>query len=533
MNELYKIILVDDEDEVRGRISSKISKEMGFEIVGNAGNGFDALELIEKHKPDVVLTDIKMPFVDGIELATTIKSDFPSIKVAFITGHDEFEYAREAINLNVVGYLTKPITQGRINKFLTQLKIELDKEYKEKYDIDNLKLNYEKNIPIVVENYFRSLLVGNEILPKDIDLLNTHSVNLSEGSFLVTYIECEMLYKTGNSLQHNQLKMSIINLVQKILDTRYEYYQFLYETGIVLVVKTKGPRFLRDIDHYFFELIQSSKKYLDTSIVLGVSRMYEGYNKLSIAYQESRKAIEFSGFMNVGKIIYINEVEFANYIQISLSENEVKNLEYCIKYKSKIEIEEMIDSYHHKALSFNDKIIDFDQYSITLTSILINYANSYNVNMKKINDDDILTIVNNLKNVDSLFEFFKKNVFKIKKISLDLNQKKSDILLNHAIKYIENNYQNPEISLDGVCDYLDVSVSYLSMLIKTNKNTSFTKLLIKLRMDKAKSLLKTSDKKIIEISKECGYKEVYYFSHSFKRVVLMTPKEYRKNAKAV
>ncbi len=533
MSELYKIILVDDEDEVRGRISSKISEEMGFEIVGTAGNGFDAIELIEKHQPNVVLTDIKMPFVDGIELATIIKNEHPTIKVAFITGHDEFEYAREAINLNVVGYLTKPVTQGRISKFLRQLKEDLDKEYKEKYDINNLKNNYEKNIPIVVENYFRTLLIGNGILEQDIDLLKNNSIDLSEGSFLVTYIEFESSEKLSNSLKYNQLKMTITHLVKKVLDDRFEYYQFLYESGIVVVIKEKGARFIRDIDHYFYELLQSTKKFLEADIILGVSRVYEGYNMLSQAYQEARKAIEFSGLMNVGKIIYINEVEIAKYKYLSLTENEVKNLEYCIKFRTTEEIESMIDEYYNKVISYSDQLIDFDQYSITLISILINYANSYNVNIKEFNKEDILTVINNIKDVHSLFEFFRSNVFKIKKISLDKNQKKSDILLNQAIKYIETNYQDPDISLDGVCDYLDVSVSYLSMLIKRNKNTTFTKLLIRLRMDKAKNLLRTSDKKIIEISRECGYKEVYYFSHSFKKVVSMTPKEYRKNAKSV
>lgn len=530
MNELYKIILVDDEDEVRGRISSKISTEMGFEIVGTAGNGYDAMELIEKTKPNVVLTDIQMPFVDGIELATMIKSQYPTIKVAFITGHDEFEYAREAINLNVVGYLTKPVTQNRINKFLVELKSELDKEYQEKYDINLLKSNYQKNIPIVVENYYRTLLLGNEMLPGDIELLRNYSIDLSSGKYLVSYISCEAFDKL-DTLQFNQLKVSITHLISKILDSRYEYYQFLYETGIVLIVKEKGQRFLRDIDHYFYELIQSAEIYLKTRVYLGVSRMHGGYNNLLEAYQEARKALDYSGLINVGKIIYINEVEVKDHLQLTLSESEIKNLEYCIKYKNENDISQMIENYRQNLVMNESAIIDFNQYSITLMSILINYANSYNINLNKVIAGDVLSTMMGIKKVDMLFDFFKKSVFKIKQVSLDMNQKKSDVLLNQAIGYIENNYQDPDISLEHVCDYLDVSVSYLSMLIKKNKNTTFTKMLITLRMDKAKDLLKTSDKKIIEISKECGYKEVYYFSHSFKKFVSMTPKEYRKNAK--
>jgi two-component system response regulator YesN len=115
MPDPYKIILVDDEDEVRGRISSKITAESGFVVAGTAGNGYDALELIEKLAPQVVLTDIKMPYIDGIELAGIIRRDYPTVRIGFITGYDEFDYARQAIKLGVRSYLTKPLTQEDIS----------------------------------------------------------------------------------------------------------------------------------------------------------------------------------------------------------------------------------------------------------------------------------------------------------------------------------------------------------------------------------------------------------------------------------
>ena len=118
MNEKYKMILVDDEDDVRGRILSKIKESSGFEVVGKAGNGYDALELIEELEPHIVLTDIKMPFINGIELAKIIRREYPMTKVAFISGYDEFDYAREAIDLKVLSYLTKPVTSNDIDVFL-------------------------------------------------------------------------------------------------------------------------------------------------------------------------------------------------------------------------------------------------------------------------------------------------------------------------------------------------------------------------------------------------------------------------------
>ena len=102
----YTMILADDEEEVRNRIASKIPLDSGFEIIGLASNGYDALELVEKLSPDVVLTDIRMPFIDGMELARRLRIEHPKTKVAFISGFDEFSYAKKAIELNVVSYLT-------------------------------------------------------------------------------------------------------------------------------------------------------------------------------------------------------------------------------------------------------------------------------------------------------------------------------------------------------------------------------------------------------------------------------------------
>ena len=158
MSELYKMILVDDEDDVRGRIMSKIKPELGFLVVGKAGNGYDALELIEQHRPHVVLTDIKMPFINGIQLAKSIRRDYPTTKVAFISGYDEFEYAREAIELNVVSYLMKPITSSDIEDFLRKLKVSLDKEFEFLQDSNSLENRYKESIPILVNSYLNSYI---------------------------------------------------------------------------------------------------------------------------------------------------------------------------------------------------------------------------------------------------------------------------------------------------------------------------------------------------------------------------------------
>ena len=138
--ERYKVILVDDEEEVIDVMEAKIRwSELGFEVVGSATNGVKALELVEKLQPDVVLTDIKMPYMDGLELARRVRADYPNIYIMLCTGFDEFEYAKEAVHLEIKEYMLKPINAVELSECLTRLKDTLDKEREEKLNVRRLQ----------------------------------------------------------------------------------------------------------------------------------------------------------------------------------------------------------------------------------------------------------------------------------------------------------------------------------------------------------------------------------------------------------
>ena len=127
----YTILLVDDEEEVIQAIIRKINwEELGFSVVGYADNGIKALEMIEESQPDVVMTDIKMPYMDGMELCSHIRREYPAMKIVLFTGFDEFEYAKEAVHLEVEEYILKPVNSVELINIFTKLKIKLDPEEK-------------------------------------------------------------------------------------------------------------------------------------------------------------------------------------------------------------------------------------------------------------------------------------------------------------------------------------------------------------------------------------------------------------------
>lgn len=178
---LYRILLVDDEEEIRQGIIYKFDwKANGFEIAGDAENGQDAIEKAEKLKPDVIITDIKMPFMDGLTLCQRIYENMPEVKLVIFSGFDDFDYAKEAIKSNVIEYILKPVNPDELISVLHKIKEILDKEINERYNIEILREYYIKSLPVLREQFLVSLIEGGiskkrieeQMIQYDIDLLS-------------------------------------------------------------------------------------------------------------------------------------------------------------------------------------------------------------------------------------------------------------------------------------------------------------------------------------------------------------------------
>jgi len=524
------MILVDDEDEVRGRISSKISEESGFTVVGAAGNGYDALELIEKHSPHVVLTDIKMPFIDGIELATIIKRDHPATRVAFITGYDEFDYAREAVELHVSSYLTKPVTQNDISRFLDRLKAELDDEFKKQYNLEILRKRYEESLPLIIDNYFTSFLItSTEPSPGDIENLKHYGVYLDDGSYLLALIQLERSADLEDVMEYEKRKLSVRSVIKTILErNHHSFYSFHFNDGLVFIIKEEGPLFRKKIDTVFYEMVQMNRKFLSARIDIGVSTLHTRFGQLKEAYLEAEKALGYSQFLNTGRIVYIDQLEEEKPRMISLGEPEIKAVEYALKFGTSASLEDLLGQMKDRAIRERPDVTSFKLYVINLAGIVVNFAETLEGDPQELLGGDILEKMTSFRNPEQLFDWVLGVLLRLKEAQLDRKMTNSQRLLDRAVSYIDQNYTNPDISMDGVCEYLGISISYLSLLFKKHKDTTFVKYLTGVRMEKARELLTLTDHRIIEIAEKCGYRDVYYFSHSFKKFMGVSPKRYRE-----
>ena len=176
----YKIMLVDDEEEVRTSIIRKIDwQDAGFEVIGDAENGKEALEKIEQNEPDVVLTDIRMPYMDGLEMAENIRQRYPSIKIVIFSGFDEFEYAKKAIKLNVIEYILKPVNVEELTAILKKIKKNLDEEIEQKRNVTLLRESYIKSLPAIREHFLNDLIHGGMEEAQIEEKLNEYAIDVA------------------------------------------------------------------------------------------------------------------------------------------------------------------------------------------------------------------------------------------------------------------------------------------------------------------------------------------------------------------
>lgn len=531
---LYTIILVDDEDEVRGRISSRISKETGFAVVGTAGNGYDALELIEEKIPDVVLTDIKMPYIDGIELATTIRRDYPTVKMAFITGYNEFDYAREAVNLRIHSYLTKPLTEEAIREFLSSLKRELDEEYESTYSRRYIERQYNESVPLLIEHCLSSLLLSTTAGDRsEVGQLRQLGVDLEETRYTIISVSIERNAEHWDVIEFEKLRMSVRGNIKRTFDQEeIEFFDLFFNENIVYVVKESEPRGVREIDLVLNQIVRSIERYLSVRLSIGVGALHRGFRELRYAYDEAARALENGRVQSPGRIVYAAELPEVHRTYATLSETEIETLAYKLRYETPDLTKEhlaRIGAQFSSVSSDSETGVDQQVAMLQITTALVQYGAVVNADIGAIHGTDLIETIGRMKSlpefigwagriVDELYGYGKRN-----------RAGNAEKLLNQAISFMQQNVANKDLTMQAICDAQGISVSYLGQLFKKYKNTTFVKYLTTLRMERAKEQLRVSGNRIIEVAEACGYRDVYYFSHCFRKHIGVPPKTYRES----
>lgn len=523
---MYKLVIVEDEKDVRSRIINIINKvDSNFNIIAEYETGIDAYDGIISDNPDLILTDIKIPYINGIELSKKVREVFPLIKIIFITGFNEFDYAKEAANLGVVGFISKPITFGDISVLLKKAEAALDDEYLTASNLNRLSAFYESSLPIIRENDFYRLLDMTDVTPAFESKLRSNNINLDYPYFVMSIFDFDAI-REGEAERRDLVLSSVRKLIGSDLAELCDYEIFNRYEKLCVILKYRSEPDTKELERRLESIIQRTGRYSDMPISVSISSVYYNNKNFAEMLKEAMRALGYRNVMGGGRVFFYGNVKSPT-SKLSIDDNTIKELGYILHFQSADDCVARIDDIWENLEASGESLF------YTATSIL-------NVLVKACDDleglyaryggpDNLYKRLFEISTDAGICDFLKELVRFIRCLNDDIITDNVERNLRKVLIYLETHFCDPEISFDSLAAEVNYSISYISALLKKKLNTSFIKLLTGLRMEKAKELLTDPTLKIIDVAERLGYSDSYYFSHCFKKHMGLSPKEFRNN----
>ncbi len=529
--DLYKVILVDDEEEVREAIRKRINwEEIGFVVAGTAENGEEALELAETCEPDVVMTDIQMPFMDGLTLLRNLKEKIPDLRSVIFSGYDDFEYAKEAIRLEAEEYILKPVDADELRQIFIRIRQRLDEQMEQRRNVQQLSKYYEESRPLMKEQLIIGLLEGRELqfdlerYQKDFDF-TIESAFYCVGAFRITTEQDD-----DKHLNKNLMAVSLKQIVTERFKDVLPVEAFVYLDTVCVLARLSSTKqygiFVGEMDR----ICKIAHKSLDANVSAGIGRTYGNAESIHTSFLEAKDAFHYRIFVGENQALCISDVDPKNPIEDYISEKQIRHIIRQIKVGTKqsleTEIRDFIEKMKKSDISLNQLQIFYAEFIVELLRL----SRGHDINLSETGLANINTN-EELAGFSSMDEFAGRLIEltgilweKINSLRLDSTKK----LAEDAKQYIADHYNESRLSVDEICSHLGVGTSYFSSVFKKETGTSFITYLTDVRMSEAQRLLDTTDEKSYIIAGMVGYEEPNYFSYVFKKHFGISPSKYRQ-----
>lgn len=534
---LLRVLLVDDEMIVRYGIKSMINwEEIGLTIIGDASNGEEALKLYHLHNPEIVITDIKMPIMDGIELIQAIRKINEETKIIILSCYEEFAYAKEAIRLGASEYLIKSDMMPKdLESSLMKAKDSLMSEIEKSNLVEEIIAKSQKNVDMKKGQFFRDLASGaighKEMIEEMIDQLDLHHLKNSIIGLQVSIDYYEKLTASLNECAIKEMNRALEEEIEQIL---YKCEKcsgeiFSDNNGEVNLLLTSthdhSDKELYDRAYGIGEKILSqTKKKLRYTVTVGISNIFQSLSAVKEIYSQVQAACKYKLFNGCNKIILYSTLISTEPPQkpIKINFNIIHDFIYFNKHK---ELKQF----------FNDIFNEIDQskdcervhlISLELVLLLNNiYAELENDQQKIMQKKK--EYYDQIKYLETIEEFKTWFIQAFEGIMHSFRSSYNSDNIDKAIKFIQENYTQ-KITLQMMSDYLYLSKNYFVNLFKSETGESFVEYLTKYRIEKAKELLKDHKLKTSDVGAMVGIEDYRYFSKVFKKTAGMTPREYKE-----
>lgn len=529
---MYRVFLAEDESLIRQGIKNLISwNDYGFSFVGEAQDGELAWPLIQKQKPDIVITDIRMPFMNGLALSKLIKKNMPNTTIIILSGYDDFTYAKEAIGIGVDQYLLKPLSKKQLIEVLLEVKQKKDRELEKLRYMEQFQKEIQEYLTSSHRDFFEALVSGKFKVSELIERADKLHINLTAEEYNIVLLLVEE------------------NMDEMKLDTTYgDYQQELYGkfpkssevemfyTGVevtAFLIKTDHDR-IKILTKHCIQKIEETFEPMEDGISWSIieGRPVTRLSKVAQCYQEARRRLfHLEHFlMEENDDFSMNQVNEFNFKQLDASKVDQQIVEKFLTNGLVGEIDSFIKDYFDSIGEHAMKSSLIRQYVIMHFQFTTKaFIDKINVLKEMIQSEleVVMTLQEAVYSIESSKQYVEQLLQKALKIRDQVSRSRYSSMMDKAIGYMKEHYSDHEIDLRTVARAVNISATYFSGVFSQQMGKTFVEYLTELRMQYARELLRCTDKSSGEIAYEVGYKDSHYFSFLFKKVNGCSPRDYR------
>lgn len=542
MNEI-KVFLVEDEMVIRRGIKNSIDWEKeGYIFCGEASDGELAYPMIIKEKPDILITDIRMPFMDGLELCKLVKKELPNIKILILSGYDEFDYAKEAIRLGVTEYLLKPISSDKLLEALNGVSESIRREKEDKDLVRKYMEEMRENTEHEKQKFFEQMIAGNLSMADALETGKKYEMNLSAGMYnllLFRFTLGEENRKSGELL--GEAEYAIEKLTERL------EYVFEFQRGVegwaFLLMADNEEQMSERVKELSKDLEEIMKNYSTIAYFGGIGQPVARLRELEESFREAERALAARFTMELNRIISVEDIRMAQNVD-TLDDIEITSfgeiektrtmLEKFLNNGAEDEIDEFVDVYINELPEENLKSVLMRQYIIMDAYIvMMSFCEKIEgiEGEMQAQSEELKNSMKTIQTLEEIKNYIRMLLKKIIGVRDTISGRRYSDIIEIAKDQIRKTYMSDEISLNTIAAEVGMSPSYFSSIFSKEMGKTFVEYLTEIRMDRAKELLMCSSMKTSEIGYEVGYKDPHYFSYIFKKTQNCTPKEFRARGK--
>lgn len=535
---MYKLVIVDDEPHVRYGLRHYFRwSDYHIEVADEADDGLAGLQLVERVKPDIVLTDVRMLHMDGIRMSTEIRAKYPHIKIVFVSGHDDADYLKSALQVNAVDYIFKPVNMQELETVVKRVTDELEAERREQSLIADMQVKLTQSMPLLREKFLMSMIRDGAAQPMRLqDRLDFLGLRLPmEATYWVIIVQIDDsadVVDVRSARDQQLLVYAVLNVCQELIARYMEGYAFENRSGEYVGI-VFGPSTGEGVEDQLFLLAEDIRdnlsRWLKISVTIGVGERVSSLTALPLSYMRAREAAERKWYLGKNRIITMDSLETDEDSPYRFDTSQNERFSSALKAGEPGPLLQELDRWFERVARNRKDGFHYGRiFSLELILLSNRLLLELHINDRELEkrETELWSRIHKQETIRDVRLLLEEHLLEVCERIQDKRSGKARNIIDRIRAVMDQRYAE-NLTVADVAASVYLSSTYVSLLFKQETGETVYEYLTKVRIERAKELLGDPQYKFYEVCEAVGYSDPSHFSKIFKKYTGFTPSSFR------